>query len=818
MSNKETSSGEIKDAFESDVFNTLDLCKAEVNNFVIPPYQRYYTWSKDNIEKLLEDLYQCININKIRCNSEYRPIICFLGTIIVVKFRVKEKPEFINQEQGNKPESLDCIIDGQQRITTIQLIATVLYERLKFIKECLENQKASSLLTSLISDINSLLISLKDITSNQNVFGDSYTMKYVPKLIRVPDDYFDMRKCKSEYNSIVGGYLATYTDLFFNKDNSQNNSIRSSNFKKYKLKALKVFSEKQDKNKEQKKLLCEALDVIDKFILNFCLSAEGIEDPKDDFSSPGLSAEQIYELINSDQLIDKSDYLEDVDKSMFISELNTTDHIAHIAFEMIILTKCFLYNLAFTYVVATNEDYAFSMFDSLNTSGELLTAYETYKAKVINRTKNYSNSLTNKYFNAIDNYLNKSNKENKKNATNNLLISFARETDGTRVGKNLNDQRLFLNTLLSDDAKEQENYVKELYVASIFWKEIWEFNQSESQILHFKICNIEKNIDSEDIAFDANTSLCIAMLVKAKHTIVAAPIIRFLSFCYDAVGTNEFKNKVNTLQSAIRTIAAFSCIYRISTGKTEGIDLVYKNLFVNSKSLNSVEGICWKNCSNSSTSSSILVGITERLMSNLKTNKMYPLNLWQNKGCSIPTYKYAAPFAVFILICYWSIKQNQGIDVAKLSINPELIKFLVNDEIDLTIEHIAPQTQPSSFTTSSWDRDIYNDNNVQHNLGNLLIVDRGINSILGNSDPATKVALYDFFAKTPKERNYEDFNRQLPSLGKDKFDEYKNYDQQILIKNFEYREVKAWSAEKIKDRFNEITSTVWELLEQFLKK
>lgn len=86
----------------SDIFNIDTQVK-----YVIPKYQREYIWSKDNWEKLFNDLMD---------NDKGH----FLGSIICI-------------DKGK--DVLDCIplevVDGQQRITTISLLYLALYEKLK---------------------------------------------------------------------------------------------------------------------------------------------------------------------------------------------------------------------------------------------------------------------------------------------------------------------------------------------------------------------------------------------------------------------------------------------------------------------------------------------------------------------------------------------------------------------------------------------------------------------------------------------------------------------------------------------------------------
>ena len=68
--------------------------------FIIPVYQRPYSWKKDNCEQLLNDL---------RDVYTYHYESHFFGSIV-----------YVAQEDGDTEERI--IIDGQQRLTTVSLI------------------------------------------------------------------------------------------------------------------------------------------------------------------------------------------------------------------------------------------------------------------------------------------------------------------------------------------------------------------------------------------------------------------------------------------------------------------------------------------------------------------------------------------------------------------------------------------------------------------------------------------------------------------------------------------------------------------------
>lgn len=82
-----------------------DILNKANRQFVIPIYQRPYTWQEDQCDRLLDDIY-----NSAQNQKEH-----FLGCIV----HQQEKDMDVNNMKL-------YLVDGQQRITTIMLIAKAL--------------------------------------------------------------------------------------------------------------------------------------------------------------------------------------------------------------------------------------------------------------------------------------------------------------------------------------------------------------------------------------------------------------------------------------------------------------------------------------------------------------------------------------------------------------------------------------------------------------------------------------------------------------------------------------------------------------------
>lgn len=85
--------------------------------YVVPRFQRAYSWSKEQVKELWDDIITNIKINSEEDinHEEY-----FIGALVLV---------------GDDKSNVMQIVDGQQRLTTITILLSVLCERFKELKK-----------------------------------------------------------------------------------------------------------------------------------------------------------------------------------------------------------------------------------------------------------------------------------------------------------------------------------------------------------------------------------------------------------------------------------------------------------------------------------------------------------------------------------------------------------------------------------------------------------------------------------------------------------------------------------------------------------
>ena len=127
-----------------------------------------------------------------------------------------------------------------------------------------------------------------------------------------------------------------------------------------------------------------------------------------------------------------------------------------------------------------DEDAAFDIFDSLNTTGEPLTAIETFKPRVMsferqNENTGYRGSESEKQFERLEENLNHIYLETDKRQreTKELLVTFALCLEGHKLAQNLTSQRAYLRAKFEEAANSD---LKRRIIQSL--ADIAEFRQS----------------------------------------------------------------------------------------------------------------------------------------------------------------------------------------------------------------------------------------------------------------------------------------------------------------------------------------------------
>ncbi len=407
---------------------------------------------------------------------------------------------------------------------------------------------------------------------------------------------------------------------------------------------------------------------------------------------------------------------------------------------LVLFANFMLDRVALTIVTARNEDYAFDMFESLNTTGEPLTAFETFKPRVISfeGLEHFEHSPSYTPIETIEKYLESFGKsDEKQDATSRLIVAFALAESGDKLSKRLSDQRRFLRDgyerKVPDPKSYKQSFTRHLSHTAIFIKEVWPDTKKDSPDLS------SINGQSDELAL-----LCIDFLRQFNHTITIAPLVRFYSNRRIASGDEERQKGTGDFLAALKAITAFSVLWRSSRTNTDGIDNHYRRLMLEGYPSVGLEPLC-RSVGGKTTAGLDITKLKKALSAILKVSGgIANKDDWVRAASRYPQYTVNQHIARFLLLAasHDSILDSAepGLVIAgRKGVLPLMSYSIWRKDTLQTVEHIAPEKK-----SSKWNDDIYEDNELIHRLGNLTLLPLAENASISNSAWSRK----RFFYKT----------------------------------------------------------------------
>lgn len=661
--------------------------------FYIPLYQREYSWDDENINQLMQDMVS--SVEALLTDPE---AILFLGTIILVK---EMNPVANIQPQDNRalPSRIDNVIDGQQRISTIALLACLLYQRIYSISKRLP---ADTMYVDLNSEVKNKLLTLQEIFSVDLRRGRPQRK---PIIVRgsVDEWTFDGNE-EEKYKSPVSAYLASF--------------IKAINDNKGEF----PLAPRQN-------LVGKNLRLMNKWLSDI----EKAYDEQEDITFPpawriltSIPEENIWSYPRPElkELIQNNPQPETK------LEKKLSSLVQLFAFAHFLLHRC-----CFTLIEPVNEEWAFDMFQSLNATGTPLTSIETFKPMVVNKVNadaNFKGSKSEAYFRQVDKLLSSQSTSAQKNKlTNEYLVTLALTIDGTKLSSQFSKQRRWLNEKYSAiiESSQREEFIRRMGDLAKYWTEVLGFDPSQQ----IAIPGTEKVDDKERKV----AALSILYLKDANHKMANTILSRF----YAQILRDEPSADKHFVE-AVKAVTAFFTLWRAALPNT-GLDDVYRKLLrIDDNSAK----MSWEGDPTSLT------------VDNLKSNLINALNergvadkaSWFNKATQNLTYDNAARvcrFALFVS-AHDTIADPDAPGLMKIG------KEGSSNYLDPTqwvapdfksIEHIAPQRQQLS-DNSEWDSELYQNDEYQK-IGNLTLLPIEINSSAGNRRWVEKHIYYQHLAE-----------------------------------------------------------------------
>ncbi|MCX7109898.1 MAG: DUF262 domain-containing HNH endonuclease family protein [Proteobacteria bacterium] len=695
---------EIKDVFGAQPKSVWEYLCENGQGLYIPAYQRQYSWDRQKqIKRLFEDA--CHGFTQL---IEREDSITFLGTLITI-----HDTQLVTVHpivKGDVPAKVMTVIDGQQRLTTFLLMSTVLHEDIKLRMRKLESTPPIDD-KWLEKECKKIISRLTKTFEEDMSYGDD-AFQYYPKMIRAYVDSWSRDKGKASYASPIGSYLHEYGK--YARDEHK--------------KPFKYNYPDGKTDSANHKFLSESKEFIKKIIRSIS------EDSDKELEVPTL--QDICKAERFQNTLTKAEFPTEVKDILLNSDNSPYKELVR----LVLFGNFYLDRIAITIVTAKNEDYAFDMFEALNTTGEPLTAFETFKPRIIatESLSLFEKSPSREFIIPVENYLESFIRtSDKQDATSQLIVSFALAERGEKLSKRLSDQRRFLKEKYEqfEAIEEKRDFIRHLSHAAIFIQNAWSDDKQVKPKLPFA-----EQAERDDVL------LCLDFLRQSNHSITLGPLIRFYSEIRRADSFDR-DDAILAFIEAVKAITAFSVLWRSSRRGTENIDAIYRELMKDGEA--NVFGM--KPLSRRPN------GIaTEKLnVKKLKAALVYMLKNKGNISCkddwlkmavSLPAYSNQMHVTRFILLAaaHNSVedKDNPGLTVkAKEGTLPLLTYEAWKSDIANTIEHIAPQKQ-----ANGWSEKIYENPENIEKLGNLTLLPGKENSSLNNRTWKHKRLIYQILS------------------------------------------------------------------------
>lgn len=854
----------------------------DVNRFVIPEFQRKFSWSSKEFKRLFDDIKACMN---------HKNMPLFLGATILCDDDETDK----YNDAGRTAKS---IIDGQQRFSAFVFISTILYCYLwaeenkiyKYLKESnkLPEDSDSDRLGDLFYSIDTERANLLKIFQTSFPTRDGGSDINAPSVIRKNEDFWSFKPGGCRNISDIAAYCSSVIDKIQEHIGSLPRtedavySIKSDELIKI-IKQSRTGSNNKEKDIELNKKLNQKLKKLNKVLLllenelidflnektrSIESNQESMEDSygdntfsedndiktshddgydenesqsqnelgeEDEDNVPNkIDIQNILEIIK--QKIESERYQTLID--LYKSEGKNFEPLLRI----FAITLYFLYKVVVIEVKVTKPDYKFDIFDALNTTGQPLTAFESFYSCVLSDSKMDSFPEIRNKLKVVSDELASMTK--KVENTSRMIITYAISYYADlSINNNIQVQRFFMNNQFKDrcrNEEEKKNSVLNFYSVFRIYKDFYlnRFTKKpkgmSSEKINFSAIKFYDNDDTEERNFDINfkldriDQLCMQTLVTSKHRLALAPVaVAYGKFLH---GAEEEKGKLfNEFTAVLRIVTAFSTLYRLYTGgQARGIDSVYKNLMTSfltddenkefkkvdttmltpdevRKKLKKVAFGEDENGENSKTDQDS-GGKDDKKQDNFLKNK----SLWTNKVKTINAYDSLKPFTQLTLFLLQdnTTLLDEGYKLALRPVKDFKCSYRYENQLDYDyqIEHVAPQGN-----NEDWDKEIYDINKpVYSQIGNLLVIPSKHNKIHGNHSFEGKINNIRHINVPTQDEQDELTKKEGPRDNLDTARHQEAY--KVLERVFDLDVKGGWNKKLIEERSENVADLAYDLL------
>lgn len=686
-------------------------------DFVIPDYQREYSWSDENVRQLFSDVLSgvkslsCKDLPEIKKEQKSK----FLGCIIQWNRKAKENQDF-HPSVGNNlyVGSLREIIDGQQRTSTLLVLFVRYYYYFENSIANLNSSDTESILKKHLKREIQKKWLLKRFS--KSIPATSLTR---PVLIRQDSDLWGDSAESSRYRSPISRYL--YDAI---------NAIETE-------KSEKILHDIEPDKKGSS--LSRVVKAIDESIASaFC---------DDDYFCLNESY-NVADLFNDDFIEDCNE--RNIDIINYITHNEDRANVIKPIINNIAVLHYLLNYCAFTVISSPTENAALDMFQSLNSTGVQLTALQMLKPSISSQYKknnvDYINSETNDIYKDINDWFN-DNPKTKERKTKQFFHKFCMLMKGELDPNSLSVQRNWLKECFEHFTKNQNNtektdefisiikstveYIDQFIMNKTRLREVCPVNNTYS---HYSLKNASNKIGPVTLSDDCIASLM--YLSDSNHDLHHPLLIMFYHKARLAKNDTEFKEKVCDFQKIVKAATSIFTLYRVGLDKHP--DGFYKKLYKHAFSFTTNKNL---------NVSAVVSALREELYNDAKQKfgEQFIVRKFLDSFSTNCRYnKLGASVLRFILILNTHKKipnpKKIGLQISNVKGPEYLTPNIWMNKDTQSIEHICPQSAERTENISCWGSQFVSSTKI-HSIGNLTLLSLGNNASV-SEDTESKLNAY----------------------------------------------------------------------------
>lgn len=394
--------------FKHDAASLYDFFSQGGRGFYVPYYQRNYSWDEENATKLIEDIFSSIKRTLSKPNNSI-----FLGTVIL--HDEKNVQTGVHSDTPNLLTKVANVVDGQQRITSIAMLACAIEDQINQIVPQLKALAGSATeFDKLATELTDELPNIRPFYSVE-ITKTGAQPKLKPKIIRAGDISANPVSDQWTLNGNIAHFYRSNTSSFLSKFIA-GIAIDAIPTDDRVGAVIEVFREK----------ISEEIKAAEATLATGLLSANGVADGS-------LSNFMAYPPTWAN-----------------ISALPPDEQALYCGGMLLLAVCSFLKNSCHLVVIECLDlGLAFDMFQSLNATGTPLTAFEVFKPQIVKAWGlSYSTAIKPQVDRIEKVFETESNSADKEELTDKVIVSSALVFNGMERSRRFSEERDWLTDTL----------------------------------------------------------------------------------------------------------------------------------------------------------------------------------------------------------------------------------------------------------------------------------------------------------------------------------------------------------------------------------